>query len=52
MHLGLRTKALRAFAVIDMNTLIAILLICAGCAVGTFLALALLAMAELGEDEE
>jgi hypothetical protein len=35
-----------------MNTLIAILLILAGCAVGTFLALSILALAELNEDDD
>lgn len=35
-----------------MNTLIALLLILLACGVGTFFALAILAMAELGEDDE
>ena len=35
-----------------MNLVIAILLILAGCAAGTLIALALLAMASFGEDEE
>lgn len=35
-----------------MNTLWALLLILAGCGVGTFLALAILSMAELGSDDE
>lgn len=34
-----------------MNLVIAILLILAGCAVGTFLALALLALASIGDEE-
>jgi hypothetical protein len=35
-----------------MNTLLAFLLIVAGCAVGTFLALSILAIAELNEDDD
>jgi hypothetical protein len=35
-----------------MNTLIAVALIFIGCGVGTFIALAILAMSSMNEDEE
>ena len=35
-----------------MNTLYAVLLLVAGCGVGTFLALAILAAGSMGDDEE
>ena len=35
-----------------MNTFIALMLIIGGCGVGTFLALAILAMASMGDDDE